>query len=67
MGPVIADPCEHFRGLIALEVVGQLSTDERVALMAHTEGCPTLARARTTRIPRADVGNRTPCAICGAR
>ena len=41
MGPVIADPCEHFRGLIALEVVGQLSTDERVALSAHTEGCPT--------------------------
>ena len=33
----------------------------------HTEGCPTLARARTTHIPRADVGNRTPCAICGAR
>jgi hypothetical protein len=38
---VIADPCEHFRGLVAMEVVGQLSADERVALSAHTEGCPT--------------------------
>jgi hypothetical protein len=33
----------------------------------HTEGCPTLARARTSRVPRAEVGDRTPCAICGAR
>ena len=39
MGPVISDPCEHFQGLIAMEVVGQLSVDERVALGAHTEGC----------------------------
>jgi hypothetical protein len=37
---VIDDPCEHFRGLIAVEVVGQLSVDEGVALSAHTEGCP---------------------------
>jgi hypothetical protein len=33
----------------------------------HAEGCPTLHRARTTRVPRAEVGDRTPCAICGAR
>jgi hypothetical protein len=33
----------------------------------HTDGCPTLHRARTTRVPRAEVGDRTPCAICGAR
>ncbi len=39
MGPLISDPCEHFQGLIAMEVVGQLSVDERVALGAHTEGC----------------------------
>ena len=39
MGPVTADPCEHFEGLIAMEVVGQLSDDERIALGAHTEGC----------------------------
>jgi hypothetical protein len=36
---VISDPCEHFQGLIAMEVVGQLSVHERVALSAHTEGC----------------------------
>jgi hypothetical protein len=35
-----ADPCEHFRGLIAMDVVGQLTADERVALTAHAEGCP---------------------------
>jgi len=39
VGPVTADPCEHFQGLIAMEVVGQLSVEERVALSAHTEGC----------------------------
>jgi hypothetical protein len=33
------DPCEHFQGLIAMEVVGQLSEPERVALNAHVEGC----------------------------
>jgi hypothetical protein len=36
---MIDDPCEHFRGLIAVEVVGQLSVHERVALGAHIEGC----------------------------
>jgi anti-sigma factor RsiW len=36
---MMSDPCEHFQGLIAMEVVGQLSVDERVALGAHTEGC----------------------------
>ncbi len=39
MGTMIPEPCEHFRGLIAMEVVGQLSVHERVALSAHTEGC----------------------------
>jgi hypothetical protein len=39
VGPVTGDPCEHFEGLIAMEVVGQLTDDERVALSAHTEGC----------------------------
>lgn len=39
MGPVTGEPCEHFHGLIAMEVVGQLSVEERVALSAHTEGC----------------------------
>ena len=40
MGPVIADGCEHHRGLIAMDVVGRLSVDERLALSAHTDGCP---------------------------
>ena len=35
----MTDPCEHFQGLIAMEVIGQLSVNERVALSAHTEGC----------------------------
>jgi hypothetical protein len=39
VGPVMPDPCEHFQGLIAMEVVGQLTTPERVALSAHIEGC----------------------------
>jgi hypothetical protein len=39
VGPVMPDPCEHFQGLIAMEVIGQLSVNERVALSAHTEGC----------------------------
>jgi hypothetical protein len=34
-----AEACEHFRGLIAMDVVGQISVDERVALTAHTDGC----------------------------
>ena len=33
------ESCEHFRGLIAMEVVGQISVAERVALTAHTDGC----------------------------
>jgi hypothetical protein len=31
--------CEHFRGLIAMEIVGQISDEERVALVAHVDGC----------------------------
>ena len=31
--------CEHFRGLIAMEIVGQISEEERVALVAHIDGC----------------------------
>jgi len=39
VGAVITDRCETFRGMIAMEVVGQLPDDERVALMAHLDGC----------------------------
>jgi hypothetical protein len=38
--------CEHFRGLIAMEVIGQISVDERVALTAHTDGCPSCREER---------------------
>ena len=34
------DPCDHFQGLIAMEVVGRISVEERIALTAHTDGCP---------------------------
>jgi hypothetical protein len=33
----------------------------------HVAGCPTLTSARTTAVPRAEVGDLSPCAICGAR
>jgi len=33
------DPCDHFQGLIAMEVVGRISAEERIALTAHTDGC----------------------------
>jgi len=39
VGPVSADPCDRFRGLIAMEVVGRISEEEGVALTAHTDGC----------------------------
>jgi len=39
VGPMMSDPCEHFQGLVAMEVIGQISVNERVALTAHTEGC----------------------------
>lgn len=39
MGPVTPDRCEHFHGLIALEVVGQLDEKDRLALSAHLDGC----------------------------
>jgi len=46
VGTVIPEPCEHFRGLVAMEVVGQLAVHERVALSAHTEGCSSCREER---------------------
>ncbi|HLM96198.1 MAG TPA: hypothetical protein VK283_07770 [Acidimicrobiales bacterium] len=43
---MIPEPCEHFRGLVAMEVVGQLAVHERVALSAHTEGCSSCREER---------------------
>jgi hypothetical protein len=34
------DRCEHWHGLLALEVVGQLAEEDRLALSAHLDGCP---------------------------
>jgi hypothetical protein len=39
VGPVITDRCDPFRGMIAMDVVGQLPDHERVALVAHLDGC----------------------------
>jgi hypothetical protein len=33
------DRCEHWQGLLALEVVGQLTENDRLALSAHLDGC----------------------------
>jgi hypothetical protein len=40
MGSVTPDGCEHWQGLLALEVVGQLTETDRLALGAHLDGCP---------------------------
>jgi len=33
------DRCDHWHGLLALEVVGQLVEEDRLALSAHLDGC----------------------------
>jgi hypothetical protein len=40
MGSVTPESCEHWHGLLALEVVGQLEERDRLALSAHLDGCP---------------------------
>ena len=39
MGPVTPDRCDHWHGLLALEIVGQLGEEDRLALSAHLDGC----------------------------
>lgn len=39
MGRMSAERCDHWRGLLALEVVGQLGDDDRVALQSHLDAC----------------------------
>ena len=39
MGRVTPDRCDHWHGLLALEVVGQLVEEDRLALSAHLDGC----------------------------
>jgi predicted anti-sigma-YlaC factor YlaD len=36
---VTPDRCDHWHGLLAFEVVGQLSEGDRLALSAHLDGC----------------------------
>ena len=36
---MITDHCGPFQGMIAMEVVGQLGDRERIALIAHLDGC----------------------------
>jgi predicted anti-sigma-YlaC factor YlaD len=37
---VTPDRCDHFHGLLALEIVGQLTEEDRLVLSAHLDGCP---------------------------
>lgn len=39
MGTMTGPRCDHWRGLLAMELVGQLDHADRIALQAHTEGC----------------------------
>jgi predicted anti-sigma-YlaC factor YlaD len=39
MEPVTPDRCDHWHGLLALEVVGQIVEEDRLALTAHLDGC----------------------------
>jgi hypothetical protein len=36
---VTPDRCDHWHGLLALEIVGQLTDPDRLALSAHLDGC----------------------------
>jgi hypothetical protein len=39
MGSVTGDRCDHWQGLLAMEFVGQLAEEDRLALSAHLDGC----------------------------
>jgi len=39
VGALNAARCDHWRGLLAMRVVGQLDPEDRTALEAHLEGC----------------------------
>jgi hypothetical protein len=39
MGSVTGDRCDHWHGLLAMEIVGQLADQDRLALSAHLDGC----------------------------
>jgi anti-sigma factor RsiW len=37
---VTGERCDHWHGLLAMEIVGQLAEEDRLALSAHLDGCP---------------------------
>ncbi len=47
------DRCDHWHGLIAMEVVGQLETDQLFALDAHSDQCPACRQERQNLLPLA--------------
>jgi hypothetical protein len=49
-----AERCEAWRGLVGLEVVGQLDPDQRVALDAHVDQCPECRQERQSLLSLAD-------------
>jgi hypothetical protein len=55
MGPVNTEGCEHWHGLLALEVVGQLEENDRLALSAHLDGCPACRDERRDYLALADI------------
>ncbi len=48
------DHCEHWHGLIALEVVGQIEAGQLVALDAHADQCPGCRQERLSLLPLAE-------------
>ena len=50
-----ADRCDPFKGMIAMEVVGQLPDRERIALIAHLDGCSSCREERHDLVPLASV------------
>jgi hypothetical protein len=63
MEPVTPDRCDHWQGLVALEIVGQLVDEDRPALSAHLDGCPSCRDERDDLValarilPAADPGH----------
>src|ERR1019366_5360730 len=40
MGPMTNLTCEHWRGVLAMDVLGKLNVAEHAGLLAHLDGCP---------------------------
>lgn len=57
MGRMTTDRCDHWRGLMAMETIGQVDERDRVALDAHVEGC------RACRSERAELAALRPLLV----